>query len=425
MKRFLPIIAILLFTTAGFLFGYGLRDTMRGHLPDYSRLALLFVKDSNEREALEPVRAFTTVLGSINAAFYGDTDKEKILYAAIEGYLSALNDPYTELLKPSEAETFEERNKGRFTTTGGIGAELGRDPIGARIKRVFKNSPASMAGIQPDDVIVKVNGNSVSGRNLEDVVKEIRGEEGTKVTLTIFRETTQATMDLTLTRKKVSIQDVYADILNADYTIDKPKVGRLEVRSFSETITQQFDEELAWLENQGIKGLIIDLRGNPGGVLRSAVEMCSRFFERQLVTKMKRRDGTSEPYFAPSGNAKKRNYPIVILVDEGSASAAEIFAGALKDYKLATIVGEHTYGKAAVQQVWDLNGGARLKLTIGRYYLPNGESIARIQDNQGNYLSGGIKPDIEVKLEKGVSPGDISKDNQLRKAYEIIVEKIR
>jgi carboxyl-terminal processing protease len=162
------------------------------------------------------------------------------------------------------------------------------------------------------------------------------------------------------------------------------------VRSFSETIMSQFDEELAAIESKGIKGLIVDMRGNPGGLLSAAVEMCGRFLDGKQITTMKMRGGEDEVFISPSGWSDQRTYPVAILIDENSASAAEIFAGAMKDYHRATIVGKRSYGKGSVQRMLGMADGSQIKLTIARYYLPNGESIQRRETDEGEFISGGI-----------------------------------
>jgi carboxyl-terminal processing protease len=204
----------------------------------------------------------------------------------------------------------------------------------------------------------------------------------------------------------------------------KPKIGYLEVRSFSETIMSQFDEELSALESQGIKALIVDLRGNPGGLLSAAVDMSARFLDGKEITSMKMRNGEPETFVAPSGWADGRNYPLVVLVDENSASASEIFTGAIRDYHRGTIVGKRTYGKGSVQRMLSMADGSQVKLTIARYYLPSGQSIQRRETDEGEYISGGIKPDIEVEKDRLAVNGDLATDNQLREGVTTLLKKL-
>jgi len=418
---------VLIFSVAilSFITGYSFREIVRGESPhNLSTLVEAIGLRDEEPGTLKPSTVFITALGRIEANFYGHPDRQKLIFAAANGMLAALNDPYTLLLEAKEAELFDERNRGRFTNLGGIGAELSPDELGARVERVFKDSPAAKAGIKANDLVIKVNGEDVAGDAVESIVEKIRGKEGTKVQLTIFRPSEKKTKTFNLTRRRVSIQDVYGDVIYAEGKNGKVPIGLMQVRMFSETMVQQFDEEDDALEAGKIKGLIIDLRHNPGGLMDSAVDLAGRFVSGKLVATMKRRNSSPETYFTKRNLAKKRNYPLVILVDETTASAAEIFAGALQDYKVATLVGEHTYGKASVQTLVPLRNGAELKITIGKYYLPSNKPIARVEDENGRYVSGGIWPDVQVKLSPNAAPGDLKSDNQLQKAIKVILQKI-
>jgi carboxyl-terminal processing protease len=360
-------------------------------------------------------------MSAIDSVYYGTPTRQDLTYDAVSGMLASLEDPHTILLEPAIAERFEEKNTGHYV---GIGAELQRDPLGARIKRVFKNSPAARGGIEPNDVVTHVNGASVVGKELTDVVDVIRGESGTAVQLSVYREDVQQPLKFSLRRRAVDIQDVYGTVLAGSIVSGKPKIGYLEVRSFSETIMSQFDEELSALESQGIKALIVDLRGNPGGLLSAAVDMSARFLDGKEITSMKMRNGEPETFVAPSGWADGRNYPLVVLVDENSASASEIFTGAIRDYHRGTIVGKRTYGKGSVQRMLSMADGSQVKLTIARYYLPSGQSIQRRETDEGEYISGGIKPDIEVEKDRLAVNGDLATDNQLREGVTTLLKKL-
>ncbi|KAA0228500.1 MAG: S41 family peptidase [Armatimonadetes bacterium ATM1] len=410
----------------GLMVGYGWRDAVAGRLPQYATIPDALGLKTQQAD-LDPTRAFSRAIRAIDNGFYGKPDRERLTFAAVQGMLGALRDPYTVLMPPQEAERFDERNRGVFIGSGGIGAELSKDPLGARVRRVFKNSPAATAGVKTEDVILKVNGVNIAGEDIEEIVKLIRGEPGSEVSLTMFREKTKETKTFRVVRAIVHIQDVYSEVITGVAGLDSEKVGRLEVRSFSETIVEQFDEELSALQEAGISGLIIDLRGNPGGLLRAAVEMAARFLDDRLIVSIRDRNGRSDDFYSPSGFALDHSYPIVLLIDENTASAAEIFAGAMRDYNAATLVGAHTYGKAVVQDVVDMPGGAQVKITVARYYLPSGASIQRVEDQDGNYVSGGIAPDITVEYKDGdtVVFGNPEKDPQLRRAVEHIVSQIR
>ncbi|MER3465781.1 MAG: hypothetical protein C4340_00760 [Armatimonadota bacterium] len=265
------------------------------------------------------------------------------------------------------------------------------------------------------DVIVKVNGNAVN--DILGAVDQIRGEEGTYVTLDVLRPTTGETKRYRLKREKVVIQDVYSEMLDDGF-------GYILLRSFSDTIVPQFDDELYALEQQGLRGLIVDVRDNPGGLLERAGELVGRFLSGKLVVTLEQRAGGRMPFYAPTGLDQGRSYPIVILVNEGSASAAEIFAGALRDHHRAVIVGEATYGKGSVQSVYHLPDGAQLKITIGRYYLPSGESVQRVENDWGDVVRGRLEPDVVVKNPIGAEQGKLETDVQLQRALALLKERV-
>jgi carboxyl-terminal processing protease len=413
-------IAIVAFV-GGVVGGFAWKDVVSGSAPDLSGFAAAIAGDSPQSEHLSPTKVVGEAMSAIDSVYYGTPTRQDLTYDAVSGMLASLEDPHTILLEPAIAERFEEKNTGHYV---GIGAELQRDPLGARIKRVFKNSPAARGGIEPNDVVTHVNGASVVGKELTDVVDVIRGESGTAVQLSVYREDVQQPLKFSLRRRAVDIQDVYGTVLAGSIVSGKPKIGYLEVRSFSETIMSQFDEELSALESQGIKALIVDLRGNPGGLLSAAVDMSARFLDGKEITSMKMRNGEPETFVAPSGWADGRNYPLVVLVDENSASASEIFTGAIRDYHRGTIVGKRTYGKGSVQRMLSMADGSQVKLTIARYYLPSGQSIQRRETDEGEYISGGIKPDIEVEKDRLAVNGDLATDNQLREGVTTLLKKL-
>lgn len=421
MKTGLKLAIACLGFLVGIVGGYAWKDVSAGKGPDFSGMASAFTGQRPKTDHLSPTPVVSEAMAAIDSVFYGTPNRQNLTYDAVAGLLASLEDPHTMLMEPAVAERFEEKNTGHYV---GIGAELLRDPLGARIKRVFKNSPAQRAGIQPNDIITQVNGETVVGKDLLDVSNSIRGESGTTVRLAIFREDAARPLNFTIQRRAVDIQDVYGHVLQGQLVAGKPKIGYLEVRSFSETIMSQFDEELSNLEAQGIKGLIVDLRGNPGGLLSAAVDMSARFIDGKVITTMKMRDGEPETFVSPSGWADGRNYPLVVLVDENSASASEIFTGAMRDYHRATIVGKRTYGKGSVQRMLSMADGSQIKLTIARYYLPSGQSIQRRETDDGKFISGGIVPDVEVDKDRLAVNGDLATDNQLRAAVTTLLKKL-
>jgi carboxyl-terminal processing protease len=408
------LIAGVAFLVLGVVTGFGARDIANGSLPDFGALGATILGGSNHA-GVRPAAQFASALSQIEAAYFDRVSREQLTYAATQGMLEALGDPHTVFLPPDLATRLDERTQGRFVGSGGIGAELGRHELGALIARVFRGGPAARAGLKAGDVIVKVNGEPVS--ELGKAVDQIRGEEGTYVTLDVLRPTTGETKRYRLKREKVVIQDVYGELLEDGF-------GYLLLRSFSDTIVPQFDEELQALERQGLRGLIIDVRDNPGGLLERASELVGRFLPGKLVVTLEERRGGRIPIFSPVGFDAGRRYPVVVLVNEGSASAAEIFAGVLRDHHRAVIVGEATYGKASVQSVYHLPDGAQLKVTIGRYYLPGGESVQRIENDWGDVVRGRLKPDIVVENPIGAEQGNLQTDVQLQRALALLKERV-
>lgn len=424
MKLLSQVALILVALAVGVVGGYGWKEIKLGHAPNLRSLPSAISGDSIA-QAHKPYETFLHVMSSIDSNYYGSPDRQALLYAGVAGMMDSVKDPYTVFMEPEQADRFRETSAGAFVKSGGIGAELTPDPLGPRVRHVFKGGPAAEAGVLPDDVVVKVNGQNAAGKDVTDVVSKIRGEPGTTVQLTFFRASTNQTLSFVFTRRLAQIQDVYSSVLNTTYTHGKPKIGYIELRKFTATVAQQFDEEISSLKTAGVRGIIIDLRGNPGGLMQAAVELSARFFENKLVTSMKPRVGETESYFAPTGYADSVDVPVVLIVDGETASAAEIFAGALKDYKLATLVGEQTFGKGAVQKTFPLKDGAQAKITIGKYYLPMGESVDRVVDETGEKISGGIIPNTKVTRKPGSRIDLPEGDDQLKAAATALYSKIR
>lgn len=418
MKTIAKGLGFLLGLLACYAFGFGWRDIRHGEMPDagaIKRLALSL----DSQPTPSPEQLFRDAYNKILADYEKPIKPRDLKFAGIGGMMASLGDPHTMFLEPRDAEEFSSETKANIV---GIGARLQEDPLGAKAARVFEAGPAYQAGIRTDDVITNVNGKPTVGRSLDDVVKQIKGKEGTLVKLQVVRKNSPQPLTFEIKRAHVVIPTV-----DSKY-FDKSGVGYISIASFSEPTAEQFDEELAKLEKHPLKGLIIDLRSNPGGLLESAREMLSRFVENKLVVKMKFRDGSEEVAKTYPGLVHNFTYPITLLVNEDSASAAEIFSGALRDYKLATIVGEHTYGKASVQNVFPLVDGSSAKVTIARYYLPLGADIGRKLDSYGQYLSGGLEPDVKVDfdgLDDGAVYGDPDKDPQIAKAIQFLLSKQR
>jgi carboxyl-terminal processing protease len=338
-------------------------------------------------------------------------------YAGIAGMVASLGDPHTMFMPPQEAEEFNDETKANF---GGVGARLTQDALGAGVFSSFEDGPAYAAGLRKGNVITAVNGANIAGKELDAVVDMIKGKPGTVVHLTVVQAGKEKPVMISIKRALITAPTVDGNV------IPGTNIGYMSILQFSEPTTGQFDKEISALEAKNIKGLVIDLRGNPGGLLETATDMLSRFVEDKVVVTMKFRDGKVETDRTNSGELHEFNYPIAILIDQDSASAAEIFSGCLHDYGKVTLVGTHSYGKASVQNVFPLVDRASAKITIARYFLPGGEYIGREVDEDGVMTKGGLEPDVKVELntDKQVTFGDPVSDNQLAKAVDLLKSKI-
>jgi carboxyl-terminal processing protease len=339
--------------------------------------------------------------GLLNKNFDGSLNKASMLDGIKSGLVGAANDPYTEYFSPKEAKDFDDSLSGSFT---GIGAELGGDDDGnIVIVSPLSGYPAAKAGLQPKDVIAAVNGRATTGMRLDSIVRQIRGPAGTKVTLTISRGN-KPPFDMTITRAKIKVPSV-------EYKADG-QIGYLKISQFSDDTVGLVKQAAKEFKSKQVKGIVLDLRNDPGGYLDSAADIAGMWLDKGKTVVSERRGGEVLDTRSSNGSGEFRGLPTVALINGGSASAAEILAGALHDNDLATLVGEKSFGKGSVQQVLHLSGGAELKVTVARWYTPDGKNI----DKQG------IKPDTEVK------PGqesDADKDAQKDKAYEVLLSKIQ
>ena len=363
--------------------------------------------------ATSPEAQFQHAYNEIVTDYYKPVNKLELKYAGMEGLMSSLGDPHTMFMPPKLAEEFSDETRANF---GGVGARLSPDPLGAKIVTVFGDGPAAAAGVASGDIITGVDGKSMGGKEIDDIVALIKGKEGTIVHLTLIKKDNPKPVTLAVTRARI-----VAPTVDFKY-LDGPQIGYMQIASFSEPTADQFDKALAKLETHPMKGLVIDLRENPGGLLETAQDMLSRFFENKLVVKTVERDGREEEVRTYPGVVHDFNYPIAVIMNEYSASAAEIFAGCLHDYGRAKLVGTHSYGKASVQQVFPLIDHADAKITIAKYYLPETPFFGRKVDQYGAYVSGGLEPDLKVDLQtnKEVVYGDPTTDNQLAAAIKLL-----
>lgn len=414
MKGVFRLAGVLLLLCGLFVFGYSWRDIQRKKMPSTETLSALFGVEPSKPKVL-PVRVFRDAFNHIKRDFYKGIDETKLKYAGLQGMMASLGDPHTMFMEPRLAREFKLETKAQFA---GIGARLGPDPLGARVGIVFEDSPAMKAGLKASDLIVAVDGKSVAGMDTDAIVLKVRGPEGTRVTLSVVRDGQPSPIDITIRRAKIVTPTVMSKMLGSG-------IGYIQIAVFSEPTADQFDSAWSKLESQGLNGLVIDLRNNPGGLLESVRDILSNFLENKPVVTLKMRDGEEERTVTLVGRKRSYGYPIAVLVNEESASASEIMAGVLKDYKLATLVGEHTYGKASVQNVIPFRDGSSAKITIARYHLPSGTDIGRKVDEDGLFVSGGIQVDIEEKLRDSPAPvlGEPNSDNQLAQAIKAIEQR--
>lgn len=353
---------------------------------------------------LGPIEGFYEALQKIEQYFYRPLtpeDRRRLTYTAIKGMVRALEDPYSRFMTPEESKDFRIEISGQVQ---GIGAVLTERDGKVMVHAPFKGGPAEKAGLKPFDVIVKVDGKPVRDFGLQKVVNMIRGKPGTKVTLTVWRAGKKP-FDVTIVRETVSIPVV-------EWKMKADRIGYIKLFQFNEKTPAKLDEALSDLASKGAEGLILDLRGNPGGPLDGAVEVASRFLERGVIVRVKGRHQQETIEVLPNRPKSPLKGPIVVLVDEGTASASEIVAATLKDHGKAVIVGTPTFGKGTIQTVAYLSDGSSLALTSAKYFRPNGKPIDPEHP---------ITPDVEVRLtEEDEAKG---RDLQIERAIKILQEK--
>jgi carboxyl-terminal processing protease len=410
----LSFVGLLVFLWA---FGFFWRDMQQGRMPSPRAFAMAF---GNESPAtLNPEQLFKESYNRIANSYYQPIKTLDLKHAGMEGLMASLGDPHTMFLPPKLADEFSMETRANFV---GIGARLSQDPLGARIAVVFDDGPASTAGLAKDDILTSVDGVSYVGKSVDLMVSNIRGKEGSWVKLGVIKHGESKVRIYTVRRARIITPTV-----ESNYFKDS-QVGYIMIQSFSEPTAEQFDKAMDKISKEPLKGVVIDLRSNPGGLLETAVEMVSRFVEGKTVVTMRDRDGRSTSATSLTGLKREWPYPVVVLIDEDSASAAEIFAGVLRDYRKATLVGTHSYGKASVQEVKELIDGASAKITIAKYFLPSADDISRKVDTDGQYVSGGLHPDVLATIDE-TKPfnfrdyADPVKDSQLKRAIEVILGK--
>lgn len=371
---------VVLLMALSLLIGVGITYIGMGTLGAIASPLPLTSKNETKQEALATdLEKIEKALQLISQQYVEDIENDELIEGAIQGMIDTLEDPYSVYMDQETAKQFTQSLDSTFE---GIGAEVSMVDGKVTIVAPFKGSPAEEAGLKPNDQILKVDGESIAGLDLYEAVLKIRGEKGSIVTLEVERPGAGNLLEIDVTRDEIPIETVYSSV--KEY--QGKKVGYIEITSFSEDTAKHFTEQLADLEKHDIKGLVVDVRGNPGGYLQS-VEKISQLLvtgEKPYV-QIEDREGKKDRFF--SSLKKKKDYPIVTLIDNGSASASEILAGALKEAGGYPVVGERSFGKGTVQQAIPMEDGSHIKLTLFKWLTPDGNWIHK----------DGVQPTIEIK----------------------------
>jgi carboxyl-terminal processing protease len=333
-------------------------------------------KTGHASESYEELKAFAEVLTQVKKHYVEETPTKDLVYGAVRGMLATL-DPHSSYMTPDMYKEMQVETRGEF---GGLGIQIGVKNHRITVIAPIEDTPAFAAGIESGDVITKVDEMPTKDLTLMEAVQKMRGHKGTKVTLTVEREGATTPLQFTLVRDTIKIQSVRSRVL-------EERIGYVRISQFQEATAEDLATKLSELKEKNVQGLILDLRNNPGGLLSAAVGVSEQFLESdKLVVSIKGRDGRKDEYRARL-QSEHYEYPMIILVNQGSASASEIVAAAMQDWGKAVIIGKTTFGKGSVQTILPLSDGSGLRLTTAKYYTPRGESIHNV----------GVKPDIEVE----------------------------
>ena len=347
----------------------------------------------------EKIDLFGEVLEKIKQEYVDEIDQADVMDSAINGVLQSL-DPYSAYMSPDLFKSMQTESRGEF---GGLGIEIGMEAGVVKVIAPIADTPAEKAGIKAGDYIVRINEEQVQGKTLMEAVKLMRGPVGSSIELSVRRKGVKKPITFNIQRQIIEVKSVESKILGKSKNI-----GYIKLKSFNENSDKQFIKKIKNFEKQKLIGYIIDLRNNPGGLLNQAVTITDFFLEEgEIVSTKGRRISETRKFFAKAGDGIKGK-PVIVLINNGSASASEIFAGALKDHKRAIILGENSYGKGSVQSIIPLKNGGGIRLTISKYYLPSGKSISEV----------GVSPDILVK-EQNQFEFNTDNDNQLNYAIKL------
>ena len=359
---------------------------------------LTFFSFANPSDKLyEKLDLFSDVLNTLKNDYVDDIEQSEVIDAAINGMLQSL-DPYSSYMSPETFKNMNNDTKGEF---GGLGIEITMENGLVKIITPIDGTPADKVGILPGDFIVKINNKQVKGMSLLDAVKLMRGKVGTSIEITIRRPDIDNEIKFKITRAIIKIREVSAEL--------KDNVAYIRLRAFNEQSHNQLLKQLDKISNN-VEGYILDLRNNPGGLLSQAIKITETFLDGGEIVSTKGRNKSDIKIFNARKGDKINNKPLIILINQGSASASEIVSGALKDHKRAILIGEKSFGKGSVQSIIPLRNKGGLRLTTAKYYLPSGESIHEK----------GVEPDINVKKNKDDFKINTKTDNQLNYAIKLL-----
>ena len=355
---------------------------------------------SDNSEIYKKIDLFGEVLEKINDEYVDEIDQSQSMDAAINGLLQSL-DPYSAYMTPESFESMQTETSGEF---GGLGIEVGMEAGVVKVISPIDNTPASKAGLKAGDYIVKINDTQVQGKSLTEAVELMRGPVGSSIEITVRRRGEKKALIFNITREIIEVQSVKFELLENN-------IGYIRLTSFNENSSSQVKEKIKKLNNnKKLKGYILDLRNNPGGLLSQAIKISDFFLDNgEIVSTKSRKQSENRKWFAKKGDLTDGK-TVLVLINYGSASAAEIVAGALKDHKRAIIVGENSYGKGSVQSIIPLKNRGAIRLTIAKYYLPSGKSISEV----------GVTPDIEVVEGSDDFKINSETDNQLNFAIKLL-----
>tara|TARA_X000000368_G_scaffold164661_1_gene129854 strand:+ start:362 stop:1501 length:1140 start_codon:yes stop_codon:yes gene_type:complete len=355
---------------------------------------------ANENDIYKKIDLFSEVLDKINKEYVDDVDQGEAMDAAINGVLQSL-DPYSSYMSPDSFKDMKTETSGEF---GGLGIEVGMEHGVVKVISPIDNTPASKVGVKAGDYIVKIDDIQVQGKSLTEAVDLMRGPVGSDIKITVRRRGEKNALTFIITRDIIKVASVKSKIIDE-------KTGYLRLTSFNENSSDQIEDKInEFNKNNKVENYILDLRNNPGGLLSQAIKISDFFLDNgEIVSTKSKRKYENRKWFAKKGDILNEN-TLIVLINYGSASAAEIVAGALQDHKRAILIGESTYGKGSVQSIIPLKNNGAIRLTVSKYYLPSGKSISDV----------GVTPDIEVSENTDDFKLNTETDNQLNYALKLL-----